>query len=117
GERTGSVVAWRHLWDGKEMGCSREGPSGEARPSRKLVIRGRTPRDVTSSGAGRGGANLQQEVWSPTLTRPKGLPRGTPEGILAAAFRERKRTYNPPAAAILVPRGMMAQRAAAAAEL
>jgi hypothetical protein len=50
-----------------------------------------TPRDVTSSWAKRGGANLQQEVTaSPDR---KASPATTPEGILATAFRERKRTY------------------------
>ena len=60
-------------------------------------------RGIGSSGGSRAGvvsegrrAEAEPAVArGPSLTRPKGLPRGSPEGILAAASRERKRTYNP----------------------
>src|SRR4051812_10215485 len=55
------------------------------------------PRDVTSSLVRRGGANLQQKVRA--LPDQKASPATTPEGILAAAFRERKRTYKQTAGA------------------
>ena len=45
-------------------------------------------------GPGAEGSICSKRLWSPTLTRPKDLRRGSPKGILAAAFRERKRTYN-----------------------
>src|SRR4051812_4998961 len=70
-------------------GCLRDSRTGEEACDQRSGSD--PPRDVTSSLVRRGGANLQQKVRA--LPDRKASPATTPEGILAAAFRERKRTY------------------------
>src|SRR5687767_11042526 len=76
-------------------GCLRDSRTGEEACDQRSGWS--PPRDVTSSWVRRGGANLQQKVKA--LPDRKASPATTPEGILAAAFRERKRTYKPTGAA------------------
>src|SRR4051812_42769040 len=76
-------------------GCLRDSRTGEEACDQRSGSD--PPRDVTSSLVRRGGANLQQKVRA--LPDRKASPATTPEGILAAASRERKKTYKQTAGA------------------
>src|SRR5687767_15959713 len=88
-------------------GCLRDSRTGEEACDQRSGWS--PPRDVTSSWVRRGGANLQQKVKA--LPDRKASPATTPEGILAAAFCERKRTYKPtgPAAAGCVGHSLLSR--------